>query len=125
MLIYLLFLLLFLVVSSPIVYKFTNSIFKNICILASKDGCPTLCGLLVHTIVFMLLARYLLELNKINEGIDEDEMNSDIEQDIDEEQTSIVEISEKDKKKEEINNLITKIQNLDNTIKDEQVELID
>ena len=73
MLIYLLFLLLFLVVSSPIVYKFTNSIFKNICILASKDGCPTLCGLLVHTIVFMLLARYLLELNKINEGIDEDE----------------------------------------------------
>ena len=121
MLIYLLFLLLFLVVSSPIVYKFTNSIFKNICILASKDGCPTLCGLLVHTIVFMLLARYLLELNKINEGIDEDEMNSDI----DEEQTSIVEISEKDKKKEEINNLITKIQNLDNTIKDERVELID
>ena len=119
MLIYLLFLVLFLVISSPIVYKFTNSIFKNICILASKDGCPTLCGLLVHTIVFMLLTRCFLELKKLNEGIDEDEMNSDI----DEEQTSIVEISEKDKKKEEISHLITKIQNLNSTIENSINEL--
>lgn len=110
MLIYLLFLVLFLVVSSPIVYKFTNSIFKNICILASKDGCPTLCGLLVHTIVFMLLARCFLELKKLNEGIDEDETILDMVEDTDE-------ISEKDIKKEEISKLISNAKNLDSKLK--------
>ena len=47
--------LLFLVVSAPVTYKFTNSIFKKVCVLASKTGCPTACGLLVHALVFALL----------------------------------------------------------------------
>ena len=77
---------------------------------------PTLCGLLVHTIVFMLLVRCFLELKKLNEGLDEDETILDMVEDTDE-------ISEKDKKKEEINNLITKIQNLNSTIENSINEL--
>ena len=71
---------------------------------------PTLCGLLVHTIVFMLLVRCFLELKKLNEGLDEDETILDMVEDTDE-------ISEKDKKKEEISKLISNAKNLDSILK--------
>ena len=54
--------ILFLVISAPITYKFTNSLLKKVCVLANKNGCPTVCGLLIHAVVFMLLLRLGMEL---------------------------------------------------------------
>ena len=54
--------ILFLVISLPITYKFTNSLLKKVCVLVNKNGCPTLCGLLIHAVVFMLLLRLGMEL---------------------------------------------------------------
>ena len=62
--------ILFLVISLPITYKFTNSLLKKVCVLANKNGCPTLCGLLVHAVVFMLLLRLGMGLkNNVYEGL--------------------------------------------------------
>jgi hypothetical protein len=44
---------LFLVISSPQLYKFTDKIFSTLGVdLADLNGCPTTQGLLLHTIVF-------------------------------------------------------------------------
>lgn len=50
---------LFLLVSSPQMYKLTNSIINT-----SVNGCPTDLGLLVHAFVFMLLEFGLMNLPK-------------------------------------------------------------
>lgn len=60
--------LLFLVVSAPVTYKFTNSLLKKVCVLASKTGCPTTCGLLVHSVVFALLLSIGMTLKSNYEG---------------------------------------------------------
>jgi hypothetical protein len=58
--------LLFFVVSSPPIYKIvSNGIYKlsgSKITIASADGCPTGVGLVVHTIVFFLLVRALMEV---------------------------------------------------------------
>ncbi len=61
--------ILFLVVSMPVTYKFTNALLKSVCVLASKNGCPTMCGILVHTLVFLLLLRLGAELMPIHETL--------------------------------------------------------
>ena len=61
--------ILFLVVSMPATYKLTNMLFKGVCVLASKNGCPTMCGILVHALVFLLLVRLSYELNTLQEGM--------------------------------------------------------
>ena len=80
--------LLFLVVSAPVTYKFTNSIFKKVCVLASKTGCPTACGLLVHALVFALLFVLGMTMKSKYEGMtyregadDDDEDDEDDEED--------------------------------------------
>ena len=60
--------ILFLVVSMPVTYKFTNALLKGVCVLASKNGCPTMCGILVHAVVFLLLLRLGYEFVPIREG---------------------------------------------------------
>lgn len=60
--------ILFLVVSMPVTYKFTNALLNGVCVLASKNGCPTMCGILVHALVFLLLLRLGVELMPIREG---------------------------------------------------------
>ena len=76
--------LLFLVVSAPVTYKFTNSIFKKVCVLASKTGCPTACGLLVHAVVFALLLALGMSLKSnyegYREGADEEDEDEDEEE---------------------------------------------
>lgn len=53
--------LLFLIISSPIVYKLVNSLTSLVRLkLADKNGCPNVLGLLVHTVVFVLLVRLLM-----------------------------------------------------------------
>jgi hypothetical protein len=52
---------IFFVISSPFLYKLTNSLAKYLKLqLASYDGAPTLLGLVVHAVVFMLIVRALM-----------------------------------------------------------------
>ena len=50
--------LLFLIVSSPVMYSLVQMVFGRLFTVAVK-GCPTVAGLLLHTVVFALLT-YLL-----------------------------------------------------------------
>ncbi len=54
---------IFLLVSNPYTYKITNSIFSRFLGPVSTNGCPTIVGLLLHTIVYILLVRYSMELH--------------------------------------------------------------
>ena len=60
--------ILFLVVSMPATYKLTNALLKSVCVLASKNGCPTICGIVVHALVFLLLLRLGYEFVPLREG---------------------------------------------------------
>jgi len=53
--------LIFLLVSAPVTYKFTNSIFGGTAVMASNGSyCPTGFGLLLHTLVFGLITYVLM-----------------------------------------------------------------
>jgi hypothetical protein len=56
--------LLFLILSSGIVYQLTNKIFTSIfgpkAATVTVAGAPTVFGLILHTIVFILLLRLIL-----------------------------------------------------------------
>ena len=54
---------LFFIVVNPYTYKFVNFLLKRFFKIADKSGCPTFAGVVVHTIVFTLLLRGLMELN--------------------------------------------------------------
>lgn len=54
---------LFLLVVNPYTYKFTQSLFGGILGPISVNGCPTTVGLALHTIVYILLVRYSMDLN--------------------------------------------------------------
>ena len=54
---------IFLLVSNPYTYKITNSIFSRFLGPVSTNGCPTMIGLLLHTVVYILLVRYSMELH--------------------------------------------------------------
>lgn len=55
--------LVFLVVSSPVVYNLVQSIFGRLFTVA-VNGCPTVAGLLLHTVVFGLVVYLLMRLQK-------------------------------------------------------------
>lgn len=50
--------LIFLLLSSPFLYEITDKIFSMFKI--SNNGCPTVMGLILHTIFFMLIIRLLM-----------------------------------------------------------------
>ena len=53
--------ILFLLVSSPFTYTLTNTITNGMGFaIADTQGCPNLAGLIVHTIIFTLLLRGML-----------------------------------------------------------------
>ncbi len=54
---------IFLLVVNPYTYKLTQSLFGNILGPISSNGCPTMVGLLLHTVVYILLVRYSMELH--------------------------------------------------------------
>ena len=60
---------LFIVLSAPITYKFTHKLMRKLFKISkiSKNGCPTLSGLLLHSTVFLLLVRFSMT---IKEGMD-------------------------------------------------------
>lgn len=54
----------FAVVTNPMTYKLVDRIFKMIDVkIANQTGCPTIIGLIIHTIVFILLLRALMEFD--------------------------------------------------------------
>jgi hypothetical protein len=53
--------LLFLVVSHPIVYKFTNKLGKAISIPFWSNGKPTMLGTIVHALVVFVIMYYFLQ----------------------------------------------------------------
>ena len=55
--------IVFLLISSPYTYMFMNSIFGSFVSISSSSGCPTMVGLLLHAIVFMLIIRGMMELD--------------------------------------------------------------
>ena len=56
--------LLFFIVSSPFLYKLVNQTLGKLLgfSIATGSGCPTGTGLVLHTIVFAILLRGLMEL---------------------------------------------------------------
>jgi len=60
--------IVFLVVSSPMLYKLVQAVFGRLFTVASKDGCPTVAGLLLHTVVFGLVMYGLMVLQKPKEA---------------------------------------------------------
>ena len=55
--------LLFLVVAAPMTYKLVDSLTKMVKLdVVDSSGCPTMTGVVVHAVVFLLLTRLLMEL---------------------------------------------------------------
>lgn len=53
--------IIFILVSLPYTYRITNKLLKGIFgVLCEKNGCPTNIGLVIHTIVFTLILRYIM-----------------------------------------------------------------
>lgn len=59
--------LLFLIVSSPVMYSLVQTIFGGLFTVAVK-GCPTVAGLLLHTVVYALLVYLLMVYQAKSEG---------------------------------------------------------
>ena len=54
---------IFLVVVHPMTYKLVNRLVGKLLFkVASKAGCPTMAGLLLHAVVFTLALRYVMDL---------------------------------------------------------------
>ena len=49
--------ILFVVISSPITYKFTHKLLYKFCKISNASGAPTACGLFLHAVLFFLLVR--------------------------------------------------------------------
>lgn len=55
---------IFILVISPCTYKLTQKIFGGILgQIADANGCPTMRGLALHTVVYILLVRGSMDLN--------------------------------------------------------------
>lgn len=55
---------IFIIVVNPLTYMLMNGLFKNVGMkLSSATGCPTVLGLVIHTIVFTLLLRGIMEFD--------------------------------------------------------------
>ena len=54
---------IFILVVSPFTYKITNNLFSNILGPIAVNGYPTIIGLALHTIVYILIVRYSMDLN--------------------------------------------------------------
>ena len=54
---------LFLLVVNPYTYNLTQSLFSKILGPIAINGCPTMVGLMLHTVVYILLVRYSMDLH--------------------------------------------------------------
>ena len=52
-----------LLLFNPFTLKFMNSLLSNfVGKIANNEGCPTLLGFAIHTVVFTLILRYMMDL---------------------------------------------------------------
>ncbi len=57
-------LIIFIIIVNPNTYKFTDKLLGGIIgPLCDYNGCPTDRGLLVHSLVYLLIVRYSMDLN--------------------------------------------------------------
>lgn len=54
---------IFLLVVNPYTYNVTNSLLGGLIGPIARNGCPTTIGLLLHTLVYILLVRFSMDLN--------------------------------------------------------------
>ena len=54
---------IFLLVVNPYTYQLTHFLFSRFIGTIVRNGCPTTIGLILHTIVYVLLVRYSMDLN--------------------------------------------------------------
>lgn len=54
---------IFLLIVNPFTYGLTNTLFKGLLGPIAVAGCPTTIGLALHTIVYILVVRYSMDLN--------------------------------------------------------------
>jgi hypothetical protein len=59
--------LIFLLVVNPYTYKITQNIFGDTLKIGTVavNGCPTTYGIFLHTVVYVLLVRYSMDMNFI------------------------------------------------------------
>ena len=50
-----------LIVLNPFTYKLVNSLFKSVIKICDSNGCPTTSGFLIHSAVFTIIVRYLMD----------------------------------------------------------------
>ena len=55
--------IVFLLISSPYTYMLMNNLLGSVVAVSSSAGCPTIVGLLLHALVFMLIIRGMMELD--------------------------------------------------------------
>lgn len=94
---YIIILFIFLFCSSLFLYKITNKLFKNIIKILNKNKCPTVNGVLIHSIIFFILFRFFLQFNNIKENIDLEttEIDSDPDKSLNHEHSHKVKIGNK------------------------------
>lgn len=54
---------IFLVLNLPATYKLTDGILGSLTRTSNFEGCPTTSGLILHTIVFIVVIRLLMDVN--------------------------------------------------------------
>jgi len=52
--------LLFILISSPFMYKLTGALFSKFGLVIQENGCPNFIGLGIHSVVFAILVRLLM-----------------------------------------------------------------
>lgn len=65
--------LLFIIISLPWTYQATNAVFENLGLQLTSSGGPTLTGIAVHAVVFILLFRLVLIWFKDDKKDDKDD----------------------------------------------------
>ena len=55
--------LVFLIISSPYTYLLIHKLFGSFIKISSLNGCPTLIGLFIHSAIFAIIIRGMMELN--------------------------------------------------------------
>lgn len=55
--------LIFLLIVNPYTYGLTHFLFSGLLGPIAYNGCPTAVGLALHTVVYILVVRYSMDLN--------------------------------------------------------------
>jgi len=54
--------LLFLIIVNPFTYQLTNYVFKSLFKVSASNGCPTMYGILLHSVVFTFALRVMMDM---------------------------------------------------------------